>query len=263
MGEELRELVVRSIRGNVDLLRRATELGRGVAGELRAAPPAPQDLLDRLTRLNLQSLTLLTDYGQALAGELLGHAEKAFSPSGRVPATDAGATDEAAAPLHEMRVEVVEGGTGRTGFVIENRFSQAVSVSMSVTPFRSAQGDTAPAACVEIDPPSAVVPPNGSQLVIVEVETEGWFRPGVDYRATIHVQGNPSREVPLVVHALPADGQPEGGKEPAGQEKPAAAAETPPAPIAAPAPRPKRGSPAGEGAGQTAAPGPRRRPSGG
>jgi hypothetical protein len=213
LSGDLRELVVRSLRGNVDLLRRATELGRGVAGELKAAPPTPQDLVDRLARLNLHSLNLLTDYGQALAGELLSAAEKAFNPSagrdapGDVPAPAA----EPDGTTTELRVEAVEGTLARTGFVIENRFSQPVSVALSATPFRTDAGDSAPASCIELDPASAVIAAGGDQLVIVEVELDAWFRTGVDYRSTIHVKGNPSREIALVLRALPRQTDPGKG----------------------------------------------------
>ena len=259
VGDELRRLVQRSFRGNVDFLQRASELTRTAARDARQEQLSADEVVKRLVRFNLDYYSLLTDYAQAFMGDVLALTERSLAggPSGSVGGS-ASAT---------IRAEGPPGSRVRTAFIVENRSSATVTLGLSATDFRAGDRTVPSAGLLRFDPPAPEVPPRGEATVVVIVELAKDLEPGIEYRSTIRVAGTPDQELELIARAveteveITAQPAPTVPAEPAPQPavvavKPAPRESGSPKRAARSRPASKRGDPA-DGATAAAAPTPK------
>lgn len=197
VGDELRRLVQRSFRGNVDFLQRASELTRTAARDARQEQLSADEVVKRLVRFNLDYYSLLTDYAQAFMGDVLALTERSLGgASSGSSGGSAGAT---------IRAEGPPGSRVRTAFIVENRSNAAVTLGLSATDFRAGNRTVASAGLLHFDPPAPEVPPRGEATVVVVVELAKELEPGIEYRSTIRVAGTPDQELELIARAVEAE----------------------------------------------------------
>src|SRR5438445_13845922 len=81
LAEDLKDILSKSIEGNLQLLTRVSGMARKAADSVGANPVRPSqsgDIINRLVQLNLTYLSLLTEHGLSFADALATATERAL-----------------------------------------------------------------------------------------------------------------------------------------------------------------------------------------
>src|SRR5438045_13311 len=130
LAKDLKELLSKSIEGNLQLLTRVSGMVREGARVLRAGsvrPQQPAEIISRLVRLNLSYFSLLTKHGLAFADELTTITERALGIN-----PNAGSA-VSAPPRVEINLQARVGDTATAAFLVENSQQQTVKVSFEAS----------------------------------------------------------------------------------------------------------------------------------
>jgi hypothetical protein len=199
LAKELKEILARSIEGNLQLLTRVSGMVREGARALRASsaqPKQPGEVVSRLVRLNLSYLSLLTKHGLAFANELTSATERAF---GLKP----DAETAAASPRVEINLHARVGETATAAFLIENNQPQTVDVSFAASQVFSRQGEPLPSATVRFDPSRLALDPHLQATVRALIDISPEFKPGELYLLRVQIVGFEQKEIWIGLNILP------------------------------------------------------------
>lgn len=199
LAKELKDLLSKSIEGNLQLLTRVSGMVREGARVLRASsarPQQPGEIVSRLVRLNLSYFSLLTKHGLAFADELTTITERAL---GIKP--DAGAA--ASPPRVEINLQARVGDTASAAFLVENSQQQTLEVSFEASQIVSRQGEPIRSPAVRFDPPRVTLKPHLQATVRALIDISPEFKPGELYLLRIRLVGFEQKEVWIGINVLP------------------------------------------------------------
>jgi hypothetical protein len=199
LAKELKDILARSIEGNLQLLTRVSGMVREGARALRASsaePKQPGEIVNRLVRLNLSYLSLLTKHGLAFADELTTVTGRAF---GLKP--DAGPA--AAPPRVEINLNARVGDTATAAFLVENSQQQTLEISFEASPIVSRHGEPVRAVAVRFDPPRLILEPQVQATVRVLIDISPEFKPGELYLLRIRIAGFEQKEIWIGLNVFP------------------------------------------------------------
>jgi hypothetical protein len=199
LAKELKDILARSIEGNLQLLTRVSGMVREGARALRAKsdqPKQPGEIVSRLVRLNLSYLSLLTKHGLAFADELTAATERAFNLKPSV---------ETAAPSSrvEINLHARVGETATAAFLIENNQPQIVDVSFAASQVFSRHGEPIPSGAVRFDPSRLSLEPQSQATVRALIDISPEFKPGELYLLQIQIVGFEQKEIWVGLNILP------------------------------------------------------------
>jgi hypothetical protein len=201
--KRLRELVADNVAGSTQLMTRFNEFVReasqaastGRAGDRTDA----QAILSRLLDFHLASYQVVSAQSLAVLNGLLSAAESTLLPKA-APAPDVRATP---APRAELKLSGRPGERPTTGFVIENHFDRAASVTFESTELIPTTGPALPSSVVSFEPATLVIAPRRQVVVQAAVAITTDFVVGQTYTTTIRLRGFEAKEVGLSVTVLP------------------------------------------------------------
>jgi hypothetical protein len=201
--ERLKVLVAENIAGSRQLVMRLRNIVREAdeavsAGRGRDRTDA-KVLLFRWLDFNLASYSVVNTHGLALLNGLLSAAQSTLIPA---PAPARDPRSAAALPV-DLRLSGRDGERAATGFVIENRFDQPLSVTFESTTLVPTTGAALPASLVSFEPPTLVIEPRGQGIIQVVVTITSDFVVGQTYATTIRPLGFEAKELGLSVTVLP------------------------------------------------------------
>lgn len=199
LAQEFKDILAQSIEGNLQLLTRVSGMVREGARAFRAnsaQPKQPGEIVNRLVRLNLSYLALLTKHGLAFAGDLTTVTERAL---GLKP--DAGAA--AASPRVEINLAARVGDTAIAAFLVENSQQQTLEVSFEASQIISRQGEPVGSVAARFDPPLLALGPGVQATVRVLIDISSEFKPGELYLLKVRVVGFEQKEIWIGLHVLP------------------------------------------------------------
>lgn len=199
LAKELKDILARSIEGNLQLLTRVSGMVREGARALRASsaqPKQPGEIVSRLVRLNLSYLSLLTKHGLAFANELTTATERAFRLEPK-------AETAAAPPRVEINLHVRIGETAMAAFLIENNQPQTVNVSFAASQVFSRHGEPVSSAAVRFDPPRLALEPQLQATVRALIDISPEFKPGELYLLQVQIVGFEQKEIWIGLNILP------------------------------------------------------------
>lgn len=215
LATELKDILARSIEGNLQLLTRVSGMVREGARALHASsaqPKQPGEIVSRLVRLNLSYLSLLTKHGLAFANELTTATERAF---GLKP----NAETAAASPRVEINLHARVGETATAAFLIENNQPQTVEVSFAASQVVSRHGEPLTSAAVRFDPPRLALEPQLQATVRALIDISPEFKPGELYLLRVQIVGFEQKEIWIGLNILPPAETAPGPKAPPSKTK--------------------------------------------
>jgi hypothetical protein len=225
LAGELREILTRSVEGNLELLTRVSNLARDAANSLGAnagrAQQQPGDVINRIVRLNLSYLSLLSKHGLAFADELTTVTERALGlkSSSASPTFAPGASPP---PRVEINLNARVGETAAGAFLVENTRPEPVHIAFEASQIVDRQNAPVEGAAVRFDPAALDLKP-GTQVtvkVLIKISTE--FKPGELYFSRIRIAGFDEKEVLIALNILsPVPKRPEAtpARRPAKNQK--------------------------------------------
>jgi len=220
MAEELRGILTRSVEGNLQLLTRVSNLAREAAQSAGTnatkTPPQPTEVINRIVRLNLSYLSLLSKHGLAFADELATATEKALglrttgtmsSPGQKespAPGTGAGS------PRAEINLNSRIGETAVAAFMVDNNTKEgAMRVTFESSGVVDRKNVAVPGAKIQFDPKSLELKAGGQAPVKALIPITREFKAGEVYVARLRVLGADEQEIWVTLNILqdaPADG---------------------------------------------------------
>ena len=205
LAEDLRDILTRSIEGNLQLLSRVSGLVRDAAGAITAgnarSPQQPGELANRLVRLNLSYLSLLSKHGLAFADELTTVTERTFGL--KTTATTEATRSPSTAPRVEINLNARVGDTAAGAFMVENTQQETLNVSFEASEIFSVQSEPIRSAGVRFDPPRLDLRPGLQAMVKVSIEITPEFKSGERYLFRIRLVGFEQKEVWIGLNILP------------------------------------------------------------
>lgn len=200
LAQEFKDILAQSIEGNLQLLNRVSGMVREGARAFRASsaqPKQPGEIVNRLVRLNLSYLSLLTKHALAFAGDLTTVTERAL---GLKP--DAG-TAAPPPPRVEINLAARVGDTATAAFLVENSQQQTLEVSFEASQIISRQGEPVGSVAARFDPPLLALEPGVQATVRVLIDISSEFKPGELYLLKVRVVGFEQKEIWIGLHVLP------------------------------------------------------------
>jgi hypothetical protein len=199
LAKELKDILARSIEGNLQLLTRVSGMVREGARALRAnsgQPKQPGEVVTRLVRLNLSYLALLTKHGLAFADELTTVTERALGLRANVQTP-------AASSRVEINLHARVGETATAAFLVENNQPQTLEVSFEASQIVSRGGEPIGTSAVRFDPPRLALEPQAQATVRALIDLSTDFKPGELYLARIRIVGFEQKEIWIGLTVLP------------------------------------------------------------
>lgn len=210
LAQELREILTRSIEGNLQLLthmsgmvRDAAESFTSGAGAARQTPQ-PDVVANRLIRLNLSYLSLLSKHGLAFANELLTVTGRTLDlKSAGSPSNGSQDTASSDGPPVQIVVNAPVGETASAAFLIENTQGQPVEMGFEAGEVLSRQGRPVPNTAVRFDPESLHLKPRMQATVKAMIDITPDFVVGEQYFVRVRLVGFEKKEVWIGLNIMP------------------------------------------------------------
>jgi hypothetical protein len=200
--DRLRELVSKNVDGNTQLLVRFSDFlkeASGVASAGSIGKTDAEELLSKWLDFNLAIYSVVNTQGLALLNGLLTAAQTTLLPhSTAVPKASGTVTQ----PI-ELHLSGRHGERATTSFVIENHFSQPLTITFESGMLTPPIGPTLPASVVNFEPTTLMIGPHGQGIARVAVTITADFVVGQTYKAKIRPLGFGATEFGLSLTILP------------------------------------------------------------
>jgi hypothetical protein len=203
--DELKGLVAKKIRGDIEILERVSDLMRHSAQKTPETPPRDaKELLFQWLDLNLTWNALLNEHGQAFVKQALAAAEKSLGGSPVSPPDKMRLEPEARAL--EIKTSAALGETAVAPFAVENDYPNALEVNFYTYEVTGTGHLTLPLTSIQFHPEGLALPPRGRGMAEarIRLSPDDGFEVGRTYCVGIKLSGYETRDVVLAVTVLPA-----------------------------------------------------------